>query len=96
MTDRELDALAEATYMPTLAASGLLAWVDAACCWQMLRREGQDYELQPPEGAIPPEQDAFSIGALIALRREIAQESPAVCALFDALMELLSGGERKH
>ena len=54
------------------------------------------YELQPPEAAIPPEEDAVSIEAAIALRESFAKESPAVRALFDALTELLTGGGQKH
>ena len=65
--------------------------------WQLQRRNGYDYELQPPEAAIPPEEDAVSIEAAIALRESFAKESPAVRALFDALLELLTGGgEWKH
>ena len=49
-----------------------------------------------PEAAIPPEEDAVGIDAAIALRNTFAKESRAVRALFDALVELLTGGERKH
>ena len=45
---------------------------------------------------LPPEEDAVSIDAAIALRDRFATESPAVRALFDALVDLLTGGERKH
>ncbi len=39
----------------------------------------------------------MSIAAATALRDNFAKESPAVRALFDALLELLTGGdERKH
>jgi hypothetical protein len=46
--------------------------------------------------AIPPEEDAVSIDAAIALRDTFAKESPAMRALFDALVDLLTGGGRKH
>jgi hypothetical protein len=52
--------------------------------------------LQPPEAAIPPEADPVSIDAAIALRTTFAKESPAVRALFDALVELLTGEGRRH
>jgi len=96
MGNAELDALIKATYRVEQIAPGLLAWLDSACVWQLQRRNGYHYELQPPEAAIPPDADAISIGVVIALRDSFAKESPAVRALFDALVELLTGGERKH
>jgi hypothetical protein len=61
------------------------------------RRVGIHYELQPPEVAIPPEEGDISIDAAIVTRRLFLQNSPAVRALFDALLERLTGGnERKH
>ena len=62
----------------------------------MQRRIGYDYELQPPEAAIPPEEDGVSIDAATAPRHTFANESPAVRALFDALAELRTGGGGKH
>ena len=87
MTDAELDALAEASYS---APPGLLAWLDSARVWQMRHRAGHHYELQPPEPAIPPEEDAVSIAAAIELRRTFVGSSPAMCAFFDALVALLT------
>lgn len=54
-----------------------------------------DYELQPPEAAIPPEEDAVSIDAVLAMRATFAQDSPAVRALFDTLVESLTGGANR-
>ncbi len=98
MSNAELDALIEATYKVQQIAPGLLAWLDSACVWQLQRRRGYDFELQPPpEAAIPPEEDAVSIDAVVALRDTFAKDSPGVRALFDALIDLLTGGgERKH
>ena len=45
---------------------------------------------------LPPEEDAVSIDAVIALRESFAKESPAVGALFDALVDLLTGNGQKH
>jgi hypothetical protein len=42
------------------------------------------------------EEDATSIDAAMAMRDEFADESPAMCALFDAQAELLTGEGRKH
>jgi len=96
MSNAELDALSKATYTVDQIAPGLLARLDSACVWQLQRRNGYYYELQPPEAAIPPEEDAVSIEAAIVLRNTFAKESPAVRALFDALVELLTGGGQKH
>jgi len=46
-----------------------LYWLDSACVWQLQRRSGYHYELQPPEAAIPPEEDAVSIDAAIVAAR---------------------------
>jgi len=96
MSDVELDALIEATYKVEQLAPGLLAWIDSACVWELQRRSGYDFELQPPEAAIPPEEDAVSIDAASALRTSFARDSAAVRVLFDALVALLTGGKRKH
>jgi len=61
MSIAELDALADATYKVPQIAPGLLAWLEQACDRERNRRAGYDYELQPPEAAIPPEEDAISI-----------------------------------
>ncbi len=39
----------------------------------------------------PADADAINIGVVIALRDSFAKESPAVRALFDALVDLLTG-----
>jgi len=77
-------------------APGLLAWVAAACHWELHRRQGRDYELQPPEAAIPPEEEALSIDAAISLRAMFPQGTHGAHALFDALAELLTAVEHKH
>jgi hypothetical protein len=33
-------------------AYGLLAWIEGACDWELNRRRGFDYTVQPPEAAI--------------------------------------------
>jgi hypothetical protein len=83
LTDHELRSLIDATNGAPQIASGLLAWIEAACDWELNRRAGMEYDLQPPEAAIPPEEDAVSIEAAIALRATFAQDSSAVLALFD-------------
>lgn len=64
----------------------LLAWIDGECDRELNLRRGLDYALQPPEAAIPPEEEAVSIDAAIAMRAMFAQDARAVIALFDALV----------
>ena len=96
LSDTELHALIAAAYGVPQTAPGLLAWIDGACDWEVNRRRGFDYPLLPPESAIDPSEDAVSIDAAIVLRATFAQDSSAVRAFFDALVELLTGGERQH
>jgi len=100
MTDAELRALIDATSGPPPMAPGLLAWVEAACGWELSRRLGLDYKLQPPDAAIPPEEATSSIDAAVKIRATFALIDPAgtgaVLAFFDALVDLLTGAERKH
>ena len=53
-------------------------------------------ELLPAEAAIDPSEDAVSIDAAIAMRGTFAEDSLAMRAYFDALVELLTGAGRKH
>ena len=61
----------------------------AALRWPRLRAAAA-------RGGDPPEEDAVSIEAALALRDTFTKESPAVRALFDALVELLTGTGRRH
>jgi hypothetical protein len=98
LTDIELQALAIATEDAPQVAPGLLAWIDGACHWEMNRRVGRDYELQPPEAAIDPSEDAVSIDATNAMRGSFASSgfAPAALTFFDALLKLLTGDGRKQ
>ena len=97
LTDVELRALIDATNGVPQTAPGLLAWIDHACDWALYRRRGFDSELRPPEAATPPEEDAVSIDAAMAMRNTFARDSPGVFALFNADLRLLNGGgERRH
>jgi hypothetical protein len=73
-----------------------MAWLDSACLWQLQRREGYHYDLQPPEEPITPEEDAVGIDTAITLRDSFAKESPAARALFDAQIALLTGEGRRQ
>ena len=96
MSNAELDALSKATYTVDQIAPGLLARLDSACVWQLQRRNGYYYELQPPEAAIPPEEDAVSTDAAHAMRLAFAKDSREVRAFFDALVALLTGEGRRQ
>ncbi len=98
MTDAELTGLLEATYKVEQTAPGLPAWGDSACVWQLQQRTGYHYELQEPEAAIPPEEDAVSIEATYAMRASFTASdmAPAALRFFDALLELILGVGRKH
>ena len=96
LTDRELRTLIDATNGVPQTAPGLLAWIEHACDWELYRRQGFDSELRPPEAAIPPEEDAVSVAVAMAMRGSFAQDSPAVLALFDAIVKLLTASARLH
>ena len=74
----------------------LLVWVAAACHWELHRRQGRDYALQPPEAAIPPDEETRCIEAANALRAMFPESAHGMHTLFDALTELLRCGERRH
>lgn len=96
LSEPQLHAIIAAANGVPQVAPGLCAWLEATCDWELNGRVGLRYELQPPEAAIPLEEDAVSIDAVITLRDTFAKESPAVRAFFDALVGLLTGGELRH
>jgi hypothetical protein len=96
LDDVELHALIAATNRVPRTAPRLLAWIAAACDWELRRRDGIDCPLQPPEAAIPPEEETVCIDAAICLRAMFAQGAHGEHVLFDALADLLTRGERKH
>lgn len=98
LTDAELHALINATNEAPQLAPGLLAWIDGTCAWELNRRSGRDYRLQLPEAAIPPEQDAVSVGAAMWMRSKFEKESrtPEVLALFDVIVGLLTVAGRRQ
>jgi len=99
LNDGELCALIDVTNNVPQIVPGLLAWIGHACDWELNRRACVDFPLQTPDAAIPPEQDAASIAAMMTLRARFAQDARdagAVVALFDAMIRALTGGERRH
>jgi hypothetical protein len=98
--DGKLAPLIEATNVVPQIAPGLLAWVEHVCDWELNRQGGLDFPLQPPEAAIPPEEDAVSIDAAAIIGAQFAQdgrsEARAVVRLFDAIVGLLTSGGHRH
>jgi hypothetical protein len=106
LNEGELCGLIEATNMIDATKNvpqivpGLLAWIGHACDWELNRRACFDFALQSPDVAIPPEENAASIVAMMTLRARFDQDAGrnagAVVALFDATIRTLTGGERRH
>ena len=100
LNDGELCALIDATNNVPQIVPGLLAWIGHACDWELNRRACVDFPLQSPDAAIPPEEDAASIVAMMTRRARFDQDARrdagAVVALFDAMIRALTGGERRH
>ena len=100
LSDCELCALIDTTDNIQQIVPGLLAWIGHACDWELNRRACVDFPLQSPDMAIPPEEDALSIAAMMTLRmkfnRDARGDAGAVVALFDAMIRVLTGGERRH
>jgi hypothetical protein len=100
LKDGELCVLIDVTNNVPQIVPGLLAWIGHACDWELNRRVCVDFPLQTPSAAIPPDEEAASIAAMITLRARFAQDANrdagAVVALFDAMIRALTGGERRH
>ena len=100
LNDGDLCALIDATNNVRQIVPGLLAWIGHACDWELNRRACVDFALQSPDAAIPPEQNAASIVAMMTLRARFDQDAErnagAVVALFDAMIRALTGSEHRH
>ncbi|HKE40000.1 MAG TPA: hypothetical protein VKG21_09195 [Casimicrobiaceae bacterium] len=100
LSECELCALIDTTDNVPQIVPGLLTWIGHACDWELNRRACVDLPLQSPDVAIPPEENALSIAAIMTLRmkfnRDTSGDAGAVVALFDAMISVLTGGERRH
>jgi hypothetical protein len=86
---------------PVFRQTSINDWYGAGRAMTAVGRPRSDarrfaYPLQPLESAIDTYADGVSIEAAMAIRATFAQGSPAVRALFDALVDLPTGGGRKH
>ncbi|MCC7325653.1 MAG: hypothetical protein IT521_02465 [Burkholderiales bacterium] len=77
-------------------ASALLAWIEHLVDWEINRRDGNDFPLQPPDAAIPHEENAITLEEALKHRTSFAQDTPAVTAPFDAVVQLLPDGASRH
>jgi hypothetical protein len=96
LEDIELQALVDAANEVVLIAAGLLSWIEHIADWEINRRVGLEFPLQPPHAAIPPEEDAHSIAAAAMIREQVADgrdEADPLVALFDAILGALTGRE---
>jgi hypothetical protein len=100
LDDSELCALIDSTNNVTQLVRSLLTWIGHACDWELHRRAGVDFPLLSPLATIPPEEDAVSIAAMLTVRERFEQgcgrDAGGVVALFDAILRVLTGGERRH
>ena len=98
--DSELCALIDWTNNVTHLVPGLFTWIEHACDWELHRRADADLQLLSPLATIPPDEDAMSIAAALTLRERFDQggerDAGAVVALFDAILRVLTSGERRH
>ena len=100
LEDHELGALIAMVDDGPQIAPGLFAWIEHVCDWELNRRQGLDFPLQPPEAAIEPEEIPTSIVALSVLRATFGRDpdsaSQAVSVLLDAVSRLLIGDGRRQ
>jgi hypothetical protein len=100
LEESELCALIDSTNNAPQLVPELLTWIGHACDWELHRRADADFPLLSPLATIPPDEDAVSIAAALTLRERFDQggerDAGAVVALFDAILRVLTGGERRH
>jgi len=100
LEETELHALVVAANELVLMAAGLLSWIEHLADWELNRRSGLDFPLQPPDAAIPPEEGADSIVAATMMRDGFAEgsgrEEDPVVTLFDAIVGALAGKQTQH
>lgn len=77
----------------------LHAWLEHAARWEIDRREGFAYPLQPPMAAISPDELPEAIATSVALRNAFAEpRHPAPAAVsdfFDRLRDALAAEEER-
>jgi hypothetical protein len=94
LSEAELNALIAATNNVNQIAPGLLAWIEHVADWELHRRAQSNFALNGPLAAIPPEEEAVSVDALLSLRSAFSQASSKVATLFDTALTLLCRNQR--
>jgi hypothetical protein len=99
LADVELHALTHAANDFILCAAGFLTWLEHAADWELNRRAGLNFPLQPPHAAIAPEEHSMSVEVATMLRDRFAQtpreERDSVVGLFDAVLGALVVGRAR-
>ena len=90
LTNIELNVLVWATKNCPQVTPSLLAWLEAACNWELHRRVGVDYDLQSPGAAIPPGEAAASARAAVEIKAPFGKGTEGVGAMLDVLVRLLT------
>ncbi len=88
LTDDELEVLFATSWLRPAPSISLLAWIEHAADWEVNRRKGFDFHLEPPDEAIDPSEDFVAINAAIALHDEYAGDS-AIARFFAAAVDIL-------
>ncbi len=96
MTELDLRKLMASVNQVPQSAPGLFAWIEHAADWELRRRIGFNFPLQPPEAAIDPSEDEVSLGAAMMMRVVFSTNAPDVGMFFEALVGELTGGEVRH
>lgn len=88
LANDELEVLFATSWLRPAPCTALLAWIEHAADWEVNRRKGFDFNLQPPDEAIDPSEDHAAIGAAIVLHDEYAGDLP-IARFFAAAVDVL-------
>lgn len=94
----DLLSLRQATEGVPQLVPGLLAWLEHAVGWELDRRAGRNYRLGRPSEAIPPEEEAVSVAAVLAMaapfRQPTGRETVAIATLLEHVAALITSDGR--
>ena len=88
LADDELEVLFATSWLRPAPCMALLAWIEHAADWEVNRRKGFDFHLEPPDEAIDLSEDQVAISAAIVLHDEYAGDS-AIARFFAAVVDIL-------
>ena len=94
----DLAALRGATEGVPQLVPGLLAWLEHAIGWELDRRAGFEYRLGWPTDAIPPEEEAASVVAVLAMaapfRHTAGRDASDIADLLDHVATMIGPDSR--